>query len=71
MSNPTLECELYKEPFAVSGTVYEYLRHYCTTSEYKPEFKRRSHLFVPLNKIKFLEKIGRNEVAANSFEYQR
>lgn len=67
MSKSTLLCELYAEPFLISNAVYEYLRQYCTSGECRSEFRRRSHLFVPLNKIKFLEKIGRGEITADGF----
>ena len=63
-SKLTLQCELYEEPFPVSDAVYEYIRQYCISGECRSEYRRRSHLFVPLNKIKFLEKIGRGELAA-------
>jgi citrate lyase subunit beta/citryl-CoA lyase len=65
MTRPTLECDLYDEPFFVSNATYEYLGRYAASSEYRTEFKRRSHLFVPLNKPRFLEKIGQGEVPAD------
>lgn len=67
MSKLTLQCELYAEPFTISNAVYEYIRQYCASGECRSEYRRRSHLFVPLNKIKFLEKIRRGEIAADGF----
>lgn len=67
MSKSMLICELYAEPFFISNTLHEYLCRYCNSGEYSIEFKRRSHLFVPLNKIKFIDKISRGEIAADGF----
>jgi citrate lyase subunit beta/citryl-CoA lyase len=62
-----LEFKMHEHKFGLSANVYEYLNGYCTDSQFKPEFKRRSHLFVPLNKPRYLEKIGNNEVPADGF----
>jgi len=66
-TKPTLKSDLYTDPFSISHSTYEYLFQYCASSEYYTEFKRRSHLFVPLNKLRFLEKIGNGEVLADGF----
>lgn len=62
-----LEFFLNKHKFGLSENVYEYLNRYCRGCEFKLEFKRRSHLFVPLNKPRYLEKIGNDEVPADGF----
>jgi len=64
MSKLTLQCELYEEPFPVSDAAYEYIRQYCASGECRSEYRRGSHLFVPLNKMQFLDKIGRGELSA-------
>jgi citrate lyase beta subunit len=67
MSTPVLVCDLYGDRFPLSAPTYEHIHGYCSSHEFHPEFRRRSHLFVPLNKSRFLEKIGRGEVAADGF----
>lgn len=62
-----LEFKLHEHKFDLSENVYEYLNGYYCDNQFKPEFKRRSHLFVPLNKPRYLEKIGKNEVPADGF----
>lgn len=62
-----LEFKLYEYNFGLSENVYEYLNGYCHDRQFKLEFKRRSHLFVPLNKPRYLEKIGSDEVPADGF----
>ena len=63
----TLNSSLLKGSFEVSPELYQYLRDYCTNEDVKVEFRRRSHIFVPLNKPRFKEKIGNGEVAADGF----
>jgi citrate lyase subunit beta/citryl-CoA lyase len=62
-----LEFQLHKKKFCLSENTYKYLKEYCCDCNFKAEFKRRSHLFVPLNKPRFLEKVGQNEVPADGF----
>merc|ERR1712027_43022 len=62
-----LEFQLHKKKFGLSENTYKYLKEYCCDCNFKAEFKRRSHLFVPLNKPRFLEKVGQNEVPADGF----
>ena len=67
MAKFVLEFKLHEQTFSLSENVYGYLHQYCRDSQFKPEFKRRSHLFVPINKPRYLEKIGKGEVAADGF----
>lgn len=67
MAKFALEFKLHHQTFSLSEKVCGYLHQYCCDSQFKPEFKRRSHLFVPLNKPRFLEKIGNGEIAADGF----
>lgn len=67
MNKFSLEFQLHDHKFDLSANVYEYLDKYCHDSQFKFEFKRRSHLFVPLNKPRYREKIGNNEVPADGF----
>ncbi len=63
----SLEFILHNHKFNLSENTYEYLKGYCCDSQFKAEFKRRSHLFVPLNQPRYLEKVGNNEVPADGF----
>ena len=63
----TLYSPLLEKSFVVSPPLYEYLRDYCATKAFKIEFRRRSHLFVPLNKPRFKEKIRNGEILADGF----
>lgn len=56
-----------KYTFSLSEKLYKYLNQYCYDSNFKTEFRRRSHLFVPLNKHRYKEKIGNNEIPADGF----
>lgn len=63
----TLNSPLLKGSFEVSPELYQYLRDYYANEDVKVECRRRSHIFVPLNKPRFKEKIGNGEVAADGF----
>ncbi len=60
-------CPPQGDGLVVSASLHRYLTEYCRDPHFRPEFKRRSHLFVPLIKPRFLEKIGRGEVGADGF----
>ena len=62
-----LDRQLQGDDFMISDTLKTYLAEYCQCGDYRPEFRRRSHLFVPLNKEHFLAKIGRGEIDADTF----
>ncbi|GBF82388.1 HpcH/HpaI aldolase/citrate lyase family protein [Aphanothece sacrum] len=67
MEKFALEFTLYENNLSVSELLYKYLNQYCSASEFTTEFKRRSHLFVPINKPRYLEKVGKGEIAADGF----
>jgi citrate lyase subunit beta/citryl-CoA lyase len=66
---PTFEIgfDLQQKNLPLSEKVYEYLDEYCSNPQFRTEFKRRSHLFVPINKPRFLEKVGNGEIPADGF----
>ncbi len=51
----------------ISENLHRYLTEYCASNHFRPAFRRRSHLFVPLNKTKYLDKVDRGEIAADGF----
>jgi len=67
MARFELDCVLADRSWAleISGKLYEYIEKYCSDSEFCTEFKRRSHLFVPLNKPRYREKVGNGEIPAD------
>jgi citrate lyase subunit beta/citryl-CoA lyase len=67
MDEFSLECILNGAPFevSISKSVHEYLNQYCCGPEFLTEFKRRSHLFIPINKPRYLEKVGNGEIDAD------
>lgn len=67
MKKFALDFTLQEYQFNLCDNLYKYLNEYCCSCQFKTEFKRRSHLFVPLNKPRYLEKIGNNEVPADGF----
>ena len=66
-SSYTLHSPLLKHSFVISSPLYGYLQEYYNSEGFQLEFSRRSHIFVPLNKPRFKEKIGKGEVAADGF----
>ncbi|NEO49244.1 MAG: hypothetical protein F6K55_36190 [Moorea sp. SIO4A3] len=62
-----LHSSVLQQSFAISRQLHRYLAEYCASEGFKLEFRRRSHLFVPLNKPRFKEKIGHGEVLADGF----
>lgn len=55
------------ESVRLSEKVYRYINQYTCSSDFKTEFKRRSHIFVPLNKPRYQEKVGHGEIPADVF----
>jgi|GEM_PF-750209 len=58
----TIQFTLSGDTLHVSDEVYFHLKQQSGT-----EFRRRSHLFVPLNKPRYRQKIGNGEVPADGF----
>ncbi|NEQ84731.1 MAG: hypothetical protein F6K26_32655, partial [Moorea sp. SIO2I5] len=56
-----LHSSVLQQSFAISRQLHRYLAEYCASEGFKLEFRRRSHLFVPLNKPRFKEKIGHGQ----------
>lgn len=63
----SLNFKLQQTSFTVSEKVCLYLYQHYLDSGFKTEFRRRSHLFVPLNKPRYLEKVGNDEIPADCF----
>ena len=62
-----LQSPLLEKSLKISPQLHGHLRDYCASEAFKLEFRRRSHIFVPLNKPRFKEKIGNGEVLADGF----
>ncbi|KOR30685.1 hypothetical protein TI04_04585 [Achromatium sp. WMS2] len=67
MLQSQLTCAVYNTNFTISSALYQHLYQYYTSKQYTTEYRRRSHIFVPLNKPRFLEKIGNGDIAADGF----
>lgn len=61
-----LDRQLQNEDFVISDSLHRHLADFCRGSDFRIECRRRSHLFVPVIREQYLDKIGRGEIAADT-----